>query len=161
MSKWMWGFLFVALPCLAAAVDQAGGGQEVRFDQVFHALDVDRSGKLSRAEVEQQAPALAENFDQIDANHDGGLSKAEIRHAFAAAEKRRREFSHHLAMADKDKNGRLSKEEAVVLPNISAHFDEIDSNHDGELVLKEIADYVRANANKAPVQAVAAGAPAH
>ena len=159
MSKWIWVALFVAMPCVAMAADASSKKeQEAKFDQLFRALDMDKSGTLSRAEV-AKAPVLAENFDRIDANHDGGLTKIEIKNAFAAAAKRQREFSENLAKADKDNNGKLSREEAKALPNISAHFDEIDSNHDGELVIKEIADYVRANANKASVRNSSAAAP--
>ncbi len=160
MNKWIWSILLVAAPCITMAADQTASSkkeQEAKFDRLFHELDTDKSGKLSRAEVEK-APVLLQNFDQIDANHDGGLTKNEIKKAFAAAAKRQREFSQNLAKADKDKNGKLSREEAKALPNISAHFDEIDSNHDGELVMKEIADYVRANANKAPLQKSSAAA---
>lgn len=156
MSKWVLGILFV--PCFACAAGQPAGQKEqnARFDQVFRALDTNRSGKLSKPEVESKAPALSENFDQIDANHDGGLTKSEIKQAIALSSKRQREFSQHLEMADKDKNGKLSRVETKALPNMSEHFDEIDSNHDGELVMKEIADYVRANANKLPEKSVTA-----
>ena len=157
MGKWILGILLVAVPCFAMAADQPGKKeQDARFDQTFRSLDTNNSGKISKAEAELKAPALAENFDQIDANHDGGLSKKEIKDAFAAAEKRRREFGQNLEAADKDKNGKLSRDEAKALPNISANFDAIDSNHDGQLVIKEIADYVRTMAKTAP----ASGSPA-
>jgi Ca2+-binding EF-hand superfamily protein len=163
MSKWIWSVMFVAVPCMAMAADQgviSKQERDARIDQAFHALDTDKSGSLSRAEIEQNAPALAASFDQIDANHNGALSGKEFKNAIVAAAKRQREFSENLAKADKDKNGKLSREEAKALPNISAHFDEIDSNHDGELVLKEIADYVRAKANKASAHSSSAAASA-
>ncbi|MDP1940209.1 MAG: hypothetical protein Q8K54_06095, partial [Gallionella sp.] len=97
--------------------------------------------------AELKAPAIAENFDHIDVNHDGGLTKKEIKDAFLAADNKRREFSRNLDAADKDKDGKLSRDETKVLPNMSANFDEIDSNHDEQLVMKEIADYVRAKGN--------------
>lgn len=158
MSKLMAGLLLVVMPCMVYAADESAvktkegtaAKGETKFDQIFHILDANNSGKLSREEVALKAPALAENFDQIDANHDGGLTKKEIKSAAALAEKRRREFSQKLEAADKDQNGKLSREEATALPNISANFDAIDSNHDGQLVIKEIADYVRAMANTAP-----------
>lgn len=153
MSKWIVLFLFVVIPDMVFASDQPTAAGGAKFEQIFHILDANNSGKLSREEVALKAPVLAENFDQIDANHDGGLSRKEIRDAAALAEKRRHEFMHNLEMADKDKNGKISREEAVVLPNISANFDAIDNNHDGELVIKEIADYVRAMAGAAPAAA--------
>ncbi len=161
MSKWIWGVMFVAVPCMAMAADQgviSKQERDARIDQAFHALDTDKSGSLSRAEIEQNAPALAASFDQIDANHNGALSGKEFKNAIVAAAKRQREFSENLAKADKDKNGKLSRDEAKALPNISAHFDEIDSNRDGELVLKEIADYVRAKSSKGSARNAAASA---
>lgn len=161
MRKWISAILLGALPCLAVAADQSAGAkkeQEAKFDQIFRVLDTNNSGKLSKAEVELKAPAILENFDQMDANHDGGLTKKEIKDALALSEKRRREFAQSLEAADKDKNGRLTREEATALPNISANFDAIDSNHDGELVIKEIADYVRAMANTAHTAAQVAPA---
>ncbi|MDD2721444.1 MAG: EF-hand domain-containing protein [Gallionella sp.] len=162
MRKLMLGVMFVVLPAVALAADNPPNGgkkeQDARFDQMFRAVDADNSGKISREEAKQKSPDLYEGFDHIDANKDGGLTKAEIKKALAAADKRRREFLQSLEKADKDKNGMLSREEAKALPNMSANFDAIDSNHDEQLVLKEIADFMRANA--AAAAAPAAGKPA-
>ncbi|HEX5337398.1 MAG TPA: hypothetical protein VFW53_03070, partial [Gallionella sp.] len=83
----------------------------------------------------------------------------EIKAFTALLEKTRREFTKQLENADKDKNGMLTREEAKALPALSAHFDEIDSNHDGQLVIKEIADYLRAK-SRANAATAAASAPA-
>ena len=148
MSKWVMGVLLVAMPCMAWSAEPAASrNQELRFNQMFRNLDTNNTGKISRAEAELKAPAIAENFDQIDVDRDGGLTKKEIKNAFLAADNRRREFSRNLDAADKDKDGKLSRDEAKVLPNMSVNFDAIDSNHDEQLVMKEIADYVRAKGN--------------
>lgn len=148
MSKWIAGVLLVAVPCMAwSAEPTASRNQELRFNQMFRNLDANNTGKISRTEAEAKAPAIAEHFDQIDVDHDGGLTKKEIKDAFLAADNRRREFSRSLDAADKDKDGKLSRDEARVLPNMSANFDAIDSNRDEQLVMKEIADYVRSKAN--------------
>lgn len=144
MNKWIYGCILAVLPGFAVAADPSSKQSDGRFSRVFRDLDVNKTGKLSRMEVALKAPALAENFDQIDKNHDGGLTQKEIKQALALAQKRRRDFSQGLAKADRDNNGKLSRQEASVLPNISKNFDVIDSNHDGALVIKEIADYVRA-----------------
>lgn len=161
MRKWIAGILFVVVPCVASAADQAGPSKkeiEAKFDQLFKAVDANDDGKISKAEAELKAPAMAENFDVIDSNHDEGLTKAEIRAFTAALEKKRREFSQNLQKADKDKNGMLTREEAKALPGLSAHFDEVDSNRDGQLVIKEIADFLRAGSNPAPASNSAASA---
>ncbi len=165
MSKWIWSVLLALLPCVAVAAGQGvitKQERDARIDQAFNALDTDKSGSLSRAEIEQNAPALVDSFDQIDSNHNGVISRKEFKSAILAAAKRQRAFIDNLAKADKDKNGMLSREEAKALPNLSAHFDEIDANHDGQLTLKEISDYVRTHANKASVKkSPAAATPDH
>ena len=158
MRKWVYGFIGIVLPCAVLAAEQGvitKQERDAKINQAFNALDTDKSGTLSKKEIEQNAPALAGSFDQIDANHDGVLSRKEFKNAILAAAKRQREFLDNLARADKDKNGMLSREEAKVLPNISARFDEIDANHDGQLTLKEISDYIRSHANKAPAKQAA------
>ena len=155
MRKWIGFFFGVVLPCAAMAADQGvitRQERDAKIDQAFNALDMDKSGSLSRAEIEQNAPALADSFDQMDTNHNGVISRAEFKKAILDAAKKQLQFRANLAKADKDKNGMLSREEAKVLPNISAHFDEIDANHDGQLTLKEISDYIRTHANKASVK---------
>jgi len=165
MSKWIFGVLIVAMPCvtLAAGKHSAADSNSAKFDQMFKAVDTSGDGLISRQEAELKAPAMADGFEMIDTNHDGGLSKNEIKSFTAALDKKRREFSKQLENADKDKNGMLSREEAKALPKLSDNFDEIDSNLDGQLVIKEIADYLRtlSNAKSAATPTpVAAPAPA-
>lgn len=163
MRKRMWVVFFAMLPCAALAAEKGvitKQERDAKIDQAFSALDTDKSGSLSRAEIEQNAPALAGSFDQIDANHDGVISRKEFKNAILTAAKRQREFMDNLARADKDKNGMLSREETKVLPNLSARFDEIDANHDGQLTLKEISDYIRAHANKSAAKQSSSAAPA-
>jgi len=159
MRKLLCGVLLLAVPCVAMAANPSGiskKAQDAKFDEMFSMVDTNKSGKISKDEAKQRASDLFENFEALDANHDGGLTKSEIKQAIAAAEKRRRDFSQNLEKADTDKNGKLSREESKALPNLHANFDAIDSNHDEQLVMKEIAEYVRANAdNSAAVAATA------
>jgi Ca2+-binding EF-hand superfamily protein len=146
MRKFMILFLLVMTPSVAWSDEHTDNA--AKFDQVFNSVDTNHSGALSKTEVQFKAPALAENFDKIDVDHDGGLSKKEVKD-FLDALDRQRQFLQNLAKADKNNNGKLSRVEAQSLPNISANFDAIDKNHDGQLTLKEIADYVRAVGNSA------------
>jgi len=161
LNKWILGAIVVAMPCVAQAASKHSnaGNHNAKFDQLFKAVDANGDGSISRQEAELKAPAMADGFDAIDTNHDDGLSKNEIKAFTAALDKKRREFSQQLENADKDKNGMLSREEAYAMPKLSEHFDEIDSNIDGQLVIKEIADYLRNNSNTAPAQASASVSP--
>ena len=47
-------------------------------------------------------------------------------------------IAERLKQADTDGNGMLSREEAKALPMISKHFDEIDTNHDGQVTAEEL-----------------------
>ena len=144
--------LLIALPCIAMAAEPpqvSRKEQEAKLNQVFKVIDINGDGKISREEAELKEPNIAANFEQLDANHDGDLTKKEIKDTMAAVAKKRNEFYQNLQTADKNNDGKLSREEAGTVPHrtekfdLAAHFDEIDSNHDGQLILKEIADYVR------------------
>lgn len=150
MNKWIVSVLLVAAPCIAMAANSSDGSkkvQDAKFDEMFSVIDTNNTGKISKDEAKLRARDLFENFDALDANHDGGLTKSEIKQANAAAEKARRNFLKNLEKADTDKSGKLSREETKALPNLHANFDAIDGNHDEQLVIKEIAQYVRANVN--------------
>lgn len=151
MNKWIVGILFVAMPCVAWSAAQTGKNEtDAKYIQFFKGLDANQDGKISKEEAELKAPAMARNFGAIDANHDGGLTIAEMKAYSAAIEKKRIEFERYLNKADKDKNGMLSRDEANAAPKSHAiidfgtNFDVIDSNRDGQLVMKEISDYMRA-----------------
>jgi Ca2+-binding EF-hand superfamily protein len=47
-------------------------------------------------------------------------------------------IAERLKQADTDGNGMLSREEAKALPMISKHFDEIDTNHEGQVTAEEL-----------------------
>src|SRR5438477_6230952 len=47
-------------------------------------------------------------------------------------------MAERLKQADTDGNGMLSREEAKALPMISKHFEEIDTNHDGQITAEEL-----------------------
>lgn len=129
---------------LYAADKSSTPNVDAQFDQMFNAVDSNHDGKISKPEAELKARAMFDMFEKIDSDHDGQLSKQEIKTFTAAMLKSRDDFMHQLAAADTDKNGKLSKEESKAIPKLHDHFDTIDSNHDGQLVFKEISDYLRA-----------------
>lgn len=157
MKKWILSFMLIAMPGLVSAAEKTDEkkSENARVDYFFKGVDLNNDGNISKEEAKQKAPAITENFDQIDANRDGALDKKEFKIFWAAAEKNRREFSQRLERADLDKNNMLSKEEANALPSLSERFDDIDRNHDGQLVIKEISDYLRAQASAGNTSAMA------
>lgn len=127
-----------------AAEKAKSSKSEAQFEQMFNSVDNDQDGKISKHEAELKAPAMADLFGQIDTDHDASLSKQEIKTFTTAMLKSREEFLHKLETTDKDKNGKLSLSESKTIPKLHDNFDAIDSDHDGQLVLKEISDYLRA-----------------
>ncbi|VVE01127.1 calcium-binding EF-hand [Pandoraea capi] len=63
------------------------------FERYFKAADKDGDGYLSRDEAAASEPFLYQHFNEIDVNHDGKLSPAEIRSFF-------RRYYHDRAQAD-------------------------------------------------------------
>ena len=63
------------------------------FERYFKAADKDGDGYLSREETAASEPFLYQHFDEIDVNHDGKLSPAEIRAFF-------RRYYHDRSQAD-------------------------------------------------------------
>jgi hypothetical protein len=52
--------------------------RQARFDQHFKKADADGNGAISRAEAEKAMPRLARNFDRIDSNKDGQVTREEM-----------------------------------------------------------------------------------
>ena len=56
-------------------------GQAGEMREKLRALDTNQDQALSRAEIGDRMPKLSENFDTIDSNRDGKLTREEIRAA--------------------------------------------------------------------------------
>lgn len=89
-------------------------------------LDSNGDGVIDRAEA-AKAPRLAQNFDTLDKNKDGKLSRDELpkRGDF------RRGAHDRMAKLDTNKDGRISREEAKADPKFAERFDKMDFNKDG------------------------------
>jgi Ca2+-binding EF-hand superfamily protein len=89
-------------------------------------LDSNGDGVIDRAEA-AKAPRLAQNFDTLDKNKDGKLSRDEL--------PKRGDFRHRghdrMAKLDTNKDGRISREEAKADPKFAERFDKMDFNKDG------------------------------
>lgn len=145
--------LLVARPLHAAAVagdaPPAKPSSRSRAGERLRRADADQDGYLSRAEAQQSAPRLAENFDAIDANHDGRLSPQEIRNYARsrgavragargqAAGVGSARIDARFAAADSDGDGQLSRAEAAALPRVARKFERMDADGDGRLSADE------------------------
>jgi Ca2+-binding EF-hand superfamily protein len=106
-------------------------------------LDADGDGRISRVEVAGKA-RLAEKFDEIDANRDGYIVRAEMQ-AWHERMRPQREaaraerFGKMFAEADLNGDGRLSRVEVTEkLPRLAERFEWLDSNGDGFLDRSEM-----------------------
>ena len=136
---------------------------------VLKALDADGDGEISKAEIEGASKALA----ALDKNGDGKLSRDEILPNFGAlgapgrpgAEGRPgqpgqpgiagrfnpEEMIRRLKDADKNGDGKISKEEAP--DRMKDNFDRIDANGDGQLEeseIKAMVEKMREGAGRRP-----------
>ncbi|HEY4373908.1 MAG TPA: EF-hand domain-containing protein [Burkholderiales bacterium] len=89
MRKTLLALAFSALAAACTLVhaqsDRAEKMRE-RFDARFTKADANGDGKLSKDEAKAM-PRVAKNFDAIDTDHDGFVTKAEIGAAMAQARK--------------------------------------------------------------------------
>ncbi|WP_051670650.1 EF-hand domain-containing protein [Bryobacter aggregatus] len=106
----------------------------MRVDPVVAALDTDKDGKLSAAEL----TAAPESLRVLDKNGDGQIVDSEVRPAprtppGTPAERAARMFNE----LDADKDGKLSK--AELPPQMQDRFDLLDTNQDGFISKEELA----------------------
>ena len=104
----------------------------------FAKLDANGDGFIDKSEA--RGP-LAEHFDAVDTDHDGRLSREELKAAHAAhqgmkGDKPAKNHKGGLAVLDADHDGRVSWAEFSA--GIKTHFDGLDTNHDGYIDATEM-----------------------
>jgi hypothetical protein len=107
------------------------------------ALDTNGDRMISLPELQEGAPRLASRFNELDTNHDGLLSTDEM----AAVRVRvTRNIQDDFAAADSNVDGKVSRAEAdAMMPIVSEHFDEMDTNGDGYVTVEEIHAHAKAH----------------
>ncbi|MBL8382998.1 MAG: EF-hand domain-containing protein [Burkholderiales bacterium] len=115
----------------------------------LRAADKDGDGALSKAEAEAAGmKRLVENFDKLDANKDGKVTREEMRaargmhgdHHKGDGKGPRGERGERMKAADKDGDGALSKAEAEAagMKRLVENFDKLDANKDGKVTREEM-----------------------
>jgi Ca2+-binding EF-hand superfamily protein len=116
-----------------------------RLDDAFKRADKDKDGTLDRNEA-KGLPQVSKHFDRIDVNKSGAISLTEIKAYLKQASKSIQEKGKDaFQSADKDKNGKLSREEAKAWPKISRNFDKVDADKDGSVSEAEIRAYLKSH----------------
>lgn len=117
--------------------------------QHFQRLDQDGNGTISREETKTH-PRMEKAFDAVDTNKDGQVTDAEYRDHLKARmeqyrEKAKTEMKARLDKADANHDGMLSREEANASTRLAKHFDEIDTDKNGQVSTQEITDYMKSH----------------
>jgi hypothetical protein len=97
-------------------------------------MDANGDGFITREEAKGR-PMLEKNFDAIDTNKDGKLSREEMK---AAHEQHKAEHAGHHPKIDANGDKMISRDEAKGHPRLEKNFDTIDTNKDGKLSPEEM-----------------------
>lgn len=111
-----------------------------RMPPMFDKFDANHDGKLSKDEVRTGVDKM---FAEIDTNKDGSISKEEMQaHHKAMREQMKSRMQERWKAADKDGDGALSRAEVdgAGMKMMSRDFDKLDKNKDGKLTPDEIRD---------------------
>ena len=130
----------LAFPTITYAAGEAKTGDRCeRHGKFLMEADKDNDGTVDRSEARAMQD---KNFDAMDTNHDGKLSKEEISACKNKPNARHDKGSKAFNKADKDNDGTLTRDEAKAMPRVSKHFDEIDGDKDGTVSLDEVHDFM-------------------
>ncbi len=135
----------VLAPLFPAHAEQERG---TRLEAAFKKADGDSDGKLTRDEARSMR-RVAKNFDAIDADKDDRVTLDEIRAGMMHKRKMHDgemhggEVMHDRGMerfkaADKDSDGKLTRDEAKSMPQVAKNFDAMDADKDGTVSQDEI-----------------------
>jgi len=126
-------------PYLAASAEERGA----RMEAHFKAADKDNDGSLTRDEAKAM-PRIAKNFDAIDVDKSGTVTLAEIQASMKKMAKEMHDRGvERFKAADKNGDGMLDREEAKAMPRVAKNFDAIDADKSGTVTEKEIHEYMK------------------
>ncbi|MBL8242398.1 MAG: EF-hand domain-containing protein [Bryobacterales bacterium] len=118
----------------SAGQERRGGGEGgPPMDPLTRALDANRDGALSEAEIAGAVAALK----TLDKNGDGVLSGEEIRPAMRGGRDPREMVNHLFEENDANKDGKLSK--AEMPERMAEMFERLDADKDGFVTKEELS----------------------
>lgn len=128
--------LIVAAGLLVSAplVHACGGGH---CGESFEELDANHDGKISKKEFDA---FHNKRFKELDANHDGKITPEEMdAGGDEPMEPCEVSFDERFEESDINHDGVLSRDEAEIgMPVVFNHFDEFDANKDGKISKEEL-----------------------
>jgi Ca2+-binding EF-hand superfamily protein len=133
----------------SASPDRAARRAEfqARAQARFSDSDRNHDGRISLAEFQDASDRqLAQRFHRLDANNDGQVTQDELRQAHALRREKMRDRrqargGRGQALRALDTNGDRALDRVELgnrFPRLAAHFDQLDSNHDGRLTHDEM-----------------------
>jgi len=135
----------VSAALLVAGAADAGMGKKSKGAVAAPAATAPAAGSMSMAQRmgpgggmpgARPGPSfLLDQFDAIDADKNGQLSRDEVKAWIAARQdEMRQRIESHVKAADTNGDGQISLEEAKAnLPMVADHFDFLDVNKDGQV----------------------------
>lgn len=148
----------ISLFAVSAAFACDPMGKDQPCAKHFEEMDANHDGAISKKEFDAYH---SKHFKELDTNHDGKLTQEEMQAAYPRMHGHGDALiSKRFEAADANHDGALTKEEAKEMPMLSKHFDEIDANKDGKVTpeeLKAMMDERRGVAVSAPTAATADG----
>lgn len=130
--------------------DAPRGERAQKMQERLKAADTNADGKISRDEANASLPGMAKNFDTLDKNKDGFITKDEMHRGPGAGKGGPGHRMHeHMKAADTNGDGKFSREEAnASLPRIAKNFDAIDTDKDGLLTKEELRAFHEKNGGR-------------